>query len=332
MSSRSERSSDHPYDLLTPDTVIDAVESVGLRTDGRLLALNSYENRVYQVGIDEAKPVITKFYRPDRWSTAAIQEEHQFALELAAADLPMIAPIVCDGETLFTHRGFRFAVFPRQGGHWPELGNEQDREQMGRLLGRIHAVGRRSRFVHRSRLTVATLGEQPCEWLLSNDWIPDHLVPAYESITQDLLSRVHDQFEAVVATQLRIHGDCHPGNVLWTDDGPHFVDLDDCLAGPAIQDIWMLLSGRRDDMSLQLTHLVQGYTQFADFDFTELQLIESLRTLRMIHYAGWLAKRWQDPAFPRAFPWFSEVRYWEQHVLALREQMAAIEEEPLQVM
>jgi Ser/Thr protein kinase RdoA (MazF antagonist) len=325
-------STSHPYDRLTPDTIVEAVERAGWRADGRLLPLNSYENRVYQVGIEEGTPVIAKFYRPDRWSTDAILEEHAFAAELVRAEVPVVAPLLHEGKTLFDHAGFRFAVFPRQGGRWPELGNEQEREWMGRFLGRIHAVGRRQRFQFRDELNVELLGETPRNWLLDNDWIPEHLLEAYESVTEQLLDAIYAQFDAAgEVAYLRLHGDCHPGNVLWTDDGPHFVDLDDCVMGPAIQDLWMLLSGNRREMGLQLSQLLQGYAQFADFDYGELRLVESLRSLRMLHYAGWLARRWNDPAFPRAFPWFAETRYWEQHVLNLREQLSAMEEGPLEL-
>jgi Ser/Thr protein kinase RdoA (MazF antagonist) len=323
---------DHPYDGLTPDIIVAAVDQIGLRTDGRLLPLNSYENRVYQVGIEDDTPVIAKFYRPERWSTDAILEEHAFAAELVAAEVPVVAPMNRDGRTLFEHANFRFAVFPRQGGRWPELATEKDREWMGRFLGRIHAVGRRWQFQYRTELSIELLGEQPRAWLLDHDWIPEHLLPAYESVSEQLLDAIYTQFEALdEVTTLRLHGDCHPGNVLWTDDGPHFVDLDDCLTGPAIQDLWMLLSGNRREMGVQLGQLLQGYAQFVDFDYGELRLVESLRSLRMIHYAGWLARRWDDPAFPRAFPWFAETRYWEQHVLNLREQLSAMEEGPLEL-
>ncbi len=321
----------HPYDSLTPDVVIDAVETAGFRADGRLLALNSYENRVYQVGIEDGAPVVAKFYRPNRWSTPAILEEHEFALELAAGEIPIVPPLVRDGRTLFEHGGFRFALFERRGGRWPELGNEHDREWIGRFLGRIHAVGRRQRFQHRAQLTLARFGEAPREWLLDSDWIPEHIRAAYESVSNELLDVVDAEFEALPTATLRLHGDCHPGNVLWTDDGPHFVDLDDCMTGPAIQDLWMLLSGTRSEMGEQLGQILRGYGQFSDFDYGELRLIEALRSLRIMHYAGWLAQRYDDPAFPRAFPWVAEPRYWETHVLNLREQLAAMEEGPLEL-
>jgi Ser/Thr protein kinase RdoA (MazF antagonist) len=324
--------STHPYDRLTPDVVAAAVESVGLVPDGRLLALNSYENRVYQVGIEDALPMVVKFYRPGRLSTPAILEEHAFALELASAEVPVVPPERRDERTLFDHAGFRFAVFVRRGGHWPELGTKEEREWMGRFIGRIHAVGRRVRFIERPTLGIESLGDESREYLLEQGWIPEHLIAAYESVSADLLDAVQDLFEqAGDLAFIRLHGDCHPGNVLWTDAGPHFVDLDDCMQGPAIQDLWMLLSGSRREMSEQLSQLLAGYAQFADFDYREVSLVEGLRSLRIMHYAAWLARRWDDPAFPKAFPWFAEPRYWEQHVLNLREQCSAIQEGPLTV-
>lgn len=319
----------HPYDRLTPDLVIESVESLGAISDGRILALNSYENRVYQVGIEDGPPLIVKFYRPGRWSDAAILEEHAFALELVAQEVPVVPPIVRETTSLFEHEGFRYAVFERRGGRWPELGNATDREWMGRFLGRIHLIGRRQRFQHRERIGVERMGEDSRDYLLDEGWLPDHLQAAYESLTGDLIERAYAAFDSAGAAQLRLHGDCHRGNVLWTDAGPHFVDLDDCATGPAIQDLWMLLSGSRAEMGEQMSQILEGYAQFGTFDYAELVLVESLRTLRMIHYAAWLARRWEDPAFPRAFPWFKEPRYWEEHVLQLREQLAAIDEGPL---
>ena len=322
----------HPYDLLTPDVIIGAVESCGGFSDRRILALNSYENRVYQVGMEEGAPLIVKFYRPGRWSEAAILEEHDFALELAQAEIPVVPPIVREGRSLFEYEGFRFALFERRGGRWPELDTQAERAWMGRFLGRIHAVGRRRAFQHREWLDIARLGDDSRDFLLESGWIPAHLETAYDSLTADLLDSIADAFErADEVNAQRLHGDCHRGNVLWTDEGPHFVDLDDCLMGPAIQDLWMLLSGPRAEMAQQLSDLLEGYTQFVEFDFREVGLIESLRTLRMIHYSAWLARRWSDPAFPAAFPWFLEPRYWEEQVLALREQLGALAEGPLEL-
>jgi len=317
----------HPYSALTPDVVVGAVEALGHRCDGRILALNSYENRVYQVGREDTTPVVVKFYRPERWPDAAILEEHEFALELARAEIPVIAPDVHDGRSLFKYEGFRYAVYPRAGGRWPELGTKDDRQWMGRFLARIHLIGRTRAFRHRPRLDWRVLGQDTADFLLDSGWIPSHLEAAYESLAEDVLSLVEQRFdEAQPLRTLRLHGDCHPGNVLWTDKGPHFVDLDDCMTGPAVQDLWMLLSGRTEEMRVQLDDIVEGYQEFADFDHHETSLIEPLRTLRIMHYAGWLARRWDDPAFPRAFPWFQEPKYWEQHVLNLREQLSAMEE------
>ncbi len=329
--SNKQSTNEHPYNALTPDVLLDAVESCGFFCDGSFLALNSYENRVYQVGIEDEKPLIAKFYRPGRWSIEAIQEEHDFSLALAEQEIPVVTPIANDQQqTLFHFEGFHFALFPRQGGYWPELNNEEDRLQFGRLMGRIHAIGAIQPFAHRPVLTIKDFGTDSRNWLLENDFIPEHLLNAYQTLTDDLLVQIQSAWDLAGDFQsIRLHGDCHAGNILWTDDGPHFVDLDDCRMGPAIQDLWMLLSGERDEMTIQLEDFLEGYSEFYDFDARELNLIEALRTLRLIHYSAWLGRRWQDPAFPRHFPWFSEPRYWEEHVLTLREQAAAMNEPAL---
>lgn len=329
MNPSSTATSPHPYDRLTPDIIIEAVESLGHPSDGRILALNSYENRVYQVGMEDGPPLVAKFYRPGRWSDAAILEEHAFALELHAEEVPVVPPLVRDGRSLFELEGFRFAVFERRGGRWPELSTSEERAWIGRFIGRIHMIGRRTQFAHRARIDVERMGQDSRDYLLAEGWLPSHLEQAYDTVTNDLLERVRATFESANTAYLRLHGDCHRGNVLWTDAGPHFVDLDDCIMGPAIQDLWMLLSGPPTEMAEQLSQILEGYEQFSPFDRSELILIESLRTLRMIHYAAWLARRWEDPAFPRAFPWFTETRYWEDHVQQLREQLAAIDAGPL---
>jgi Ser/Thr protein kinase RdoA (MazF antagonist) len=298
--------------------------------DGRILALNSYENRVYQVGIEGAEPVVAKFYRPGRWGVPALLEEHEFAFELTAAEIPVVAPIEQGGRTLFECAGFHYCVYPRRGGHWPELGSSDERAWMGRFLGRIHAVGARQRFRHRQTLSWQAMGRDSARFLLEQGWLPSHLETAYDTLARDLVALIEQRFAEVTPFRLlRLHGDCHAGNVLWTDAGPHFVDLDDCMTGPAVQDLWMLLSGSPEEMGAQLGDLLDGYRRFADFDPRELLLIEPLRTLRMMNYAAWLARRWDDPAFPVAFPWFGEPRYWERHVLDLREQLAAMESPPL---
>jgi Ser/Thr protein kinase RdoA (MazF antagonist) len=314
-----------PYAELSPDAVLDALETAGYRCDGRVLALNSYENRVYQIGIEGGEPVVAKFYRPGRWSDAAIREEHAFSAELAVQEIPVVAPIELGGQSLFVHAGFRYAVFPRRGGRWPELGTADDREWVGRFLGRIHGVGRAGRFQHRPRLSLDVLGRQARDFVLDGDFLPDYLTTKYADLTDSLLDEVEAQAHEWAGARVgRILGDCHRGNILWTDAGPHFVDLDDCLTGPAIQDIWMLLSGSQEEMRTELTDLLKGYEQFLPFDRREIALIEPLRALRMIHYSAWLARRWDDPAFPRAFPWFAEPRYWEEHFRALQDQYAAV--------
>jgi Ser/Thr protein kinase RdoA (MazF antagonist) len=324
--------SDAPYSELSPETVLDAIEAVGYRCDGRVLALNSYENRVYQIGIEEGDPLVAKFYRPARWSDDAIREEHAFAGELAAQEIPVVAPLVRDGISLHVHQGFRYAVFPRRGGRWPELGTAEHREWVGRFLGRIHAVGRAARFVERRRLSVEDLGRNARDFVLEGDWMPDYLADKYADVTEELLYEVESRADGWGGARVgRILGDCHRGNILWTDLGPHFVDLDDCLTGPAIQDLWMLLSGSQLEMRIELPDLLKGYEQFLPFDRSEIALIEPLRALRMIHYSGWLARRWHDPAFPKAFPWFAEPRYWEEHHRALEDQLAAVQGPPLEL-
>ena len=321
-----------PYDDLDPDTVLHAVERCGHVTNGRLLALNSYENRVYQVGVEDGRPLVVKFYRPGRWSDEAILEEHAFSLELSEREIPVIPPLECDGDTLLQVAGFRYALYPTCGGRWPELATAEERAMVGRFLGRIHMVGSAFPFRDRPTMDIERLGQGSRDWLMERGWIPAHLESAYESVTESVLETIRDRFDTSGDVALiRIHGDCHPGNILWTDDGPHFVDLDDCVNGPSVQDLWMLLSGDRDEMTQQLKDLLDGYRDFAEFDYRELWLVEALRTLRIIHYYAWIARRWGDPAFPMAFPWFSETRTWEEHILTLKEQAAALQEGPLEV-
>jgi Ser/Thr protein kinase RdoA (MazF antagonist) len=323
--------SSHPYAQLTPDLILDAVESAGVRCDGRLLALNSFENRVYQVGIEDAQPLVAKFYRPGRWSDAMIAEEHAFSRELSDAELPVVSPLAGeDGQTLREFGGFRFALYPRQRGRAPELESQDTLTWMGRFIGRIHAIGALRPFSQRPALTLETFGVEPSRYVLEHRFVPADLLPAYETLVTQLIDKIRLRIEQAGAVpHLRLHGDCHPGNVLWADDGPHFVDLDDARMGPAVQDLWMLLSGDREAMGRQMRWVLDGYWEFHDFDLRELQLVEPLRTLRMIHYAGWLALRWDDPAFPAAFPWFNTQRYWQDHILALREQAAVLDEPAL---
>lgn len=320
------------YTDLTPETILAAVEQRGYTASGRLLALNSYENRVYRCELEDGGAIICKFYRPQRWSNSAIDEEHQFALELARQEIPVVAPLVIDGETLFEYVGYRYAVYPLRGGRWPDLESADDLNWMGRFIARIHNVGRTSLFKYRNEIEINRMGNDSALYLIENDFIPAYLELAYQTLVDDLLKEIHAAFDRCGNYQsIRLHGDCHRSNVLWTDDGPHFVDLDDCCNGPAIQDLWMLLSGDRSEMTQQLCDLLEGYDEFAGFDHSELFLIEALRSLRMMHYAAWLARRWQDPAFPLAFPWFNTDRYWEQHVLELREQLSRLHEPVLVV-
>ncbi|MEX1032304.1 MAG: serine/threonine protein kinase [Cellvibrionaceae bacterium] len=322
----------HPYERLTPDRIIDAVEAQGYLSDARILGLNSYENRVYQVGVDEGAPLIAKFYRPERWSDAQIQEEHDFALELADLEIPVVPPLKnAEGHTLFHFEGFRLALYERQGGHAPELDRMDNLVVLGRFLGRIHTAGQQRTFQQRPTVDVASYGLESYHFLREHHFIPAELDRAYSSLCDDLIARVEQQFSRLDYDPIRLHGDCHPGNILWRDDRPHFVDFDDARNGPAIQDLWMLLSGDREQQNLQMRKVLEGYQQFCDFNLAELQLVESLRTLRIMHYAAWLARRWDDPAFPMNFPWFNTQRYWSQHILELREQLAALNEPPLQI-
>jgi len=320
----------HPFAALNPDRVLDALASVGLHGDGRLLALNSYENRVYQVGIEDGKPVVAKFYRPGRWSDAAILEEHAFMAELHEKEIPVVPAQTLNGRTLHEFEGYRFAVFERHGGRAPELDRRDVLEWTGRFIGRIHAVGAVRPFAERPALDVDTFGVESRDYLLAQGFIPPELVDAYRSIAGQALDGVRRCYDrAGDVALLRLHGDCHGGNVLWTDAGPHFVDFDDARMGPAVQDLWMMLSGERGDMVRQLSDILAGYEDFCEFDARQLHLVEALRTLRLMHYAAWLARRWDDPAFPAAFPWFNTQRYWQDRILELREQVALMDEPPL---
>jgi Ser/Thr protein kinase RdoA (MazF antagonist) len=323
-----------PYSSLTPDCVLNAVDSVGFRTDGRMLGLNSYENRVYQLGVDDendnASFLVAKFYRPERWTDEQIHEEHAFALELDEAEIPVVAPLRIGQESLHMFEGFRFALFERRGGRAPELDDPDVLEWIGRFIARMHARGAVRPFAHRPTIDIETFGEWPVEYLLKNSFIPADLLESYRAAANAALVAVRDAYaRAGSVDTIRLHGDCHASNILWTDDGPHFVDLDDARMGPAVQDLWMLLSGDRASMTRQFSDVLAGYEDFMDFDRRQLHLIEALRTLRILHYAGWLARRWDDPAFPAAFPWFNAQRFWEEHILQIKEQIAAVQEAPI---
>ncbi len=337
----------HPYDQLTPDVVLDALASVGLFGDGRLTALSSYENRVYQASLEDAAPktglaagqsVVLKFYRPGRWSDAQIEEEHALAAELLAAEVPMVAALVLQGRTLHHHAGFSFSVSPRRGGRRPELEDLSVLEWIGRFLGRLHTVGAQRAFMHRPALNPQTFGEASRQVLLAGDYLPLDMASRWERAFEEALQVARGIWEEVAGQSklqlIRLHADCHPGNILWTPEGspgagPHFVDLDDARTGPAVQDLWMLLSGERPQQLQQLGALVDGYEEFRELDRRELRLIEVLRTLRLVHYSAWLAQRWSDPIFPPNFPWFGSSDYWKGQVDMLVEQTEAMQQAPL---
>jgi len=320
----------HPFQTLTPEFIMDAVESQGFRCDCRTLALNSYENRVYQVGIDDGQPLIAKFYRPGRWSGEQIREEHDFCFELADHELPVVAPIRnSGGESLFEFRGFLFALYLRQGGRAPEFDNLDNLLILGRMLGRIHSIGAVQAFAYRPALDIYSFGHDSVQ-LIREQFIPDDYRASYTAVTDQLLDVIGQIMAgAGPVRMIRTHGDCHAGNILWRDDAPHFVDFDDARMAPAVQDFWMMLSGDRMRQTAQLEALLEGYGEFCTFNPGELRLIEALRTLRMLHYSAWLALRWKDPVFPGTFPWFNTVRYWGEQILELREQLAILAEPPL---
>ena len=326
-----------PYYALTPDRVLDALQDAGLAGDGRLLTLNSYENRVYQIGIEDAAPVVAKFYRPGRWSDAQILEEHRFTEALAAREIPVVAPLRLEGKTLHEFEGFRFSVYPRCAGRAPELENPDTLEWMGRFIGRIHAIGALEPFRERPAIDLQTFGIEPRDWLLEHGFIPNDLLEAWKAAVEQALAGVRRCYErAGKFDSIRLHGDCHAGNVLWIEEerqgaapGPHFVDFDDARSGPAVQDLWMLLPPDRESATRALGDLLAGYEDFFEFAPRQLHLVEALRTLRLIHYSAWLARRWEDPAFPAAFPWFNSQRYWQDRVLELKEQIALMDEPPL---
>ncbi len=332
-----ERRADAPFANLTPDAVLNAIDGLGLRTSGQLLALNSYENRVFQIGLEDDTPgigryVVAKFYRPGRWTDAQILEEHAFTAELAEREVPVVPPLSFAGATLHHVAGHRVALFARRGGRAPELSRRDVREWLGRFVGRIHAIGAARPYAHRPALDVESFGREPGAWLLEHGWLPDELRESYRAVLAQALEGLAACYERASGVRaLRLHGDCHEGNVLWTDAGPHFVDFDDSRMGPAVQDLWMLLSGSREEMQVQLADVLAGYEHFREFDRRELHLIEALRTLRLIHYAAWIARRWADPAFPAAFPWFGTQRYWQERILELREQVGCLAEPPLAV-
>lgn len=337
-----------PYTDLTPGGVLDALDAVGLQGDGRLIQLNSYENRVFQVFLEGGRVVVAKFYRPGRWTDEQILEEHTFAAELVEGEIPVAAPIelVLDARSphvdavgsagatlarLTTEAGavYRFGVAERRAGRAPELEDAEVRRWLGRYIGRLHAIGAVAPFRHRMTLDVATYGEASRNFLLERRLVSDDVAERWRGLADQALAVCRDAFAAVSPRPIRLHGDCHPGNILWTDAGPHFVDLDDAVSGPAVQDLWMLLSGDRAAMSRQLLDVLEGYEAFMDFDWRELRLLEPLRTLRMLHHSAWIARRWSDPTFPINFPWFASPAYWADQCTRLAEQLEAMAEPPL---
>jgi len=319
-----------PFDNLHPGAVFAAAESIGLTPSGRLFALNSYENRVYQLGDEDGALWVLKFYRPARWTDAQIGEEHEFTFELAAAELPVAVPIRRDGESLFVHQRLRFAAFPYLAGRAPELDDNATLTLLGRTLARVHAVGATSRFACRPAFGIERFGEQAQRQVIDSGFVPEALTEQYARVSEQVIRRVRQCFDGFgPLPRLRIHGDCHAGNILWREQGPLFVDLDDCTSGPRIQDLWMFLSGDAASQQSAWAALMEGYELFGEFDYAELTLVESLRSLRILHHAAWIAHRWHDPAFPRAFPWFADARYWERHIADLFEQLAAMDDPPI---
>jgi Ser/Thr protein kinase RdoA (MazF antagonist) len=321
------------YNNLGPDEILQSIENAGYDCNGHIFSLNSYENRVYQVGLYDAEPVIAKFYRPARWSNDQILEEHEYTRELSQYEIPVIVPLSNNGVTLNHFNGFRFAIYPHKNGRAPELDNPKQLTQIGRYVARIHNVGKLKLFNYRPALTIDSFGTDSKNFLLLNKFIPDDLVIPYETLCEDLIIRIQKCFKrAGNIDNIRIHGDCHHGNILWHDGAPNILDFDDARTGPAMQDLWMFLSGDRQYMTARLTDLLDGYTEFCDFNYTQLHLVEALRTLRIMQFSAWIARRWNDQAFPIAFPYFNTRRYWEDHILTLREQAAMMDEPPLELL
>ncbi|KTS72611.1 Ser/Thr protein kinase RdoA (MazF antagonist) [Pantoea sp. PNA 14-12] len=317
------------FQTLNPDVLLDALWETGIRVDSGLTALNSYENRVYQFSDDNRQRYVAKFYRPQRWSAEQITEEHQFSHDLLGDEVPIAAPLVLKGNTLQQHAGFYFAVFPSLGGRQYETDNDDQMEWVGRFLGRMHQTGRKNLFRHRPSMGLDEYLDQPRDVLANAELVPaslrSALSEAVDKLGMALRQCWHDNWQP-----LRLHGDCHPGNILWRD-GPLFVDLDDARNGPAVQDLWMLISGDKQEQRIQWDILLEAYSEFSDFDINELSLIEPLRAMRMIYYLAWVVRRWQDPAFPRAFPWMTDEDFWRRQILQFIEQEKVLREPPLQL-
>ena len=321
-------SSEFQFADLTPDLILNALESIGVYAESGLLALNSYENRVYQFIDDNRQRWVVKFYRPQRWTDGQIQEEHDFATELKAGEIPVVAPSSIGACTLHHFSGYRFALFASVGGRQFEVDNLDQLEQVGRYLGRIHRLSSARDFESRPAFSTTAYLHQPLQTLQHSNLVPSSLETPFYTVLEHVIKATEKAYHST--PYIRLHGDCHPSNILWRD-GPSILDLDDCRMGPAIQDLWMMLSGERQQQMIQLDTLVEAYEEFHCFDSTQLDLIEPLRAMRIVHYMAWLANRWGDAAFPRAFPWFATDKYWEQQILSLKEQLAALDEAPLKL-
>jgi Ser/Thr protein kinase RdoA (MazF antagonist) len=321
--------SDLSFAELSPDLILDAIETVGVQVSSGLLALNSYENRVYQFVAEDNKRYVVKFYRPQRWTNEQIQEEHDFTLELMRDSVPVVAPLIINGASLHQHANYRFALFPSIGGRQFEADNLIQLEWMGRFIGQMHKVAKSEKFKHRPEVCTTDYLDTPKRILLTGSLVPRHLQTTFHHILDQVMRETESRFSKNYQS-IRLHGDLHPGNIL-CQDGPSFVDLDDCRMGPAVQDIWMMLSGDRQQQVIQLEKIIDAYSEFNEFDMGQILLIEPLRAMRMIHYMAWLTLRWEDPAFPIAFPWFADDKYWENQIIALKEQFSALQEHPMQL-
>lgn len=317
------------FQTLHPDTIMDALFEQGIRVDSGLTPLNSYENRVYQFQDEDRRRYVVKFYRPQRWSAEQISEEHQFAHELMNDEVPVAAPLEFNGQTLLTHQGYYYAVFPSLGGRQFEADNLDQMEWVARYLGRLHQTGRKKTFISRPAIDVNEYLIEPRHVFEHSTLIPAGLKAAFLNATDSLIEAVmaqwHTRFDL-----LRLHGDCHAGNILWRD-GPLFVDLDDARNGPAVQDLWMLLNGDKAERRMQLETIIEAYEEFSEFKTDEIALIEPLRAMRMVYYLAWLIRRWDDPAFPKNFPWLTGEDYWHRQTLTFIEQVKVLQEPPLQL-
>jgi Ser/Thr protein kinase RdoA (MazF antagonist) len=314
------------YYQLTPDAITDALAGMGFYVDSGLMALNSYENRVYRFKNEEEGNLVAKFYRPGRWSREQIEEEHAFVAALAADGVRVVQPLQREQQSLFEYKGILFAVWPAIAARQLEADNLEQLEALGEQLAKLHLRGEREPLGHRSRMDPAVELPLARDLLERHGQIPAALRQPFFSLLERLLEEVCRRYRP--ATDIALHGDCHGGNLLW-QGGPWLLDFDDCRRGPAVQDIWMMLSGSRQEQLVQLDSLLAGYEMVREFDNPELALIEPLRSMRIINYMAWLASRWSDPAFPVNFPWFNTEGYWQQQIAVLREQLEALAAPPL---